>query len=61
VRYRSRVVVGATGGPLPPLLNRFALPRLFGEETARAWLRHNVEEVGCFENFLPEIHAARPA
>ncbi len=60
VRYRSHARIGAARGPLRPLLNRLFVPRLFGEEKARAWLRHNVEEVGCFEEFLPEIYAQRP-
>jgi hypothetical protein len=53
VRYRSRALVGAEG-MLGPLVNVLAR-RLFSDETARAWVRHNVEEVGCFENFLSTL------
>ncbi len=33
--------------------------RLFGERHGRAWLKHNVEEVGLFEYLLPDLHARR--
>jgi len=29
----------------------------FPPEKAQAWLRHNVEEVGCFVDFLPTVYA----
>lgn len=32
------------------------VPLLFPEAKGRAWIRHNVEEVGCFENFLPDLY-----
>ncbi len=35
-----------------PLVRRFG----FSNEKGRAWFRHNVEEVGMFENFLPELY-----
>ncbi len=60
VQYRSCALVGAASGPLRPLINSLVVPRLFSDEKARAWLRHNVEEVGCFEQFLPDIYAAPP-
>ena len=53
MRYRSRALVGVEG-VLAPLLNPLARRR-FSDETARAWCRHNVEQVGCFENFLPAL------
>jgi hypothetical protein len=56
-RYLSRMRIGTTAAPGRFLLNRWVLPRLFGETTARAWLKHNVEEVGNFEFFLPELYA----
>jgi len=55
VQYRSRALVGAEG-MLGGLVNAIAKSR-FTDETARAWCRHNVEEVGCFENFLPALWA----
>jgi hypothetical protein len=41
-------------GAVGRVVNLVARSR-FTEETARAWCRHNVEEVGCFENFLPRL------
>jgi hypothetical protein len=32
--------------------------RLFTEAMGRAWLKHNVEEVGNLEFFLPALYAA---
>ncbi len=55
VRYRSRALIGAEG-VLGRLVNTIA-QRAFTDETARAWCRHNVEEVGCFENFLAPLWA----
>lgn len=37
---------------LNPLLHRF----VFTERMGRAWLRHNVEEVGALEHIIPRIH-----
>ena len=52
-----------TVGPENPIgrifVNRLVRPRLFPDDKARAWLRHNVEEVGNFEFFLPELYARR--
>jgi hypothetical protein len=38
--------------PVNALVSRFG----FSEEQGRAWLRHNIEEVGMFENFLPHLY-----
>lgn len=57
-RYLSRMQVGAENRLgqwlLNPLLHRFVFTRDMGP----AWLTHNVEEVGNFESFLPELYAA---
>lgn len=38
-------------------LNRIVLPGLvMSDDMGRAWLRHNVEEVGNFERFLPALY-----
>jgi hypothetical protein len=58
VQYRTRARVGAFRGALGALLNRVFVPHRFSAEKAQAWLTHNVEEVGCFEHFLPELFAA---
>ncbi len=53
--YRSRMVVGATGAVLAPLVNAVVRPRIFPDEMGRAWLVHNVEEVGLLEGLLPAL------
>lgn len=56
-RYRNSLTIGA---PVPrwaraanATLRRFA----WDEARGRAWLKHNVEEVGNFEHFLPALIA----
>jgi hypothetical protein len=56
-RYESRMLVGSDSllGQLG--LNRYLLPAVaMSEAMGRAWLRHNVEEVGNFERFLPGLY-----
>lgn len=54
--YRSRMQVGVETRlgqhVLNPLLHRF----LFTNAMGYAWLKHNVEEVGNFEQFLPRLY-----
>ncbi|HEY6556554.1 MAG TPA: hypothetical protein VI072_04745 [Polyangiaceae bacterium] len=50
--YENELVVG-TPSAIAPLFNRTVRPLLFSEAKGRAWLKHNVEEVGAFEHFLP--------
>lgn len=55
--YENRLLVGGTQGwrrALGPLAERFVFDRAHG----LAWLRHNVEEVGAFEHFLPALYRA---
>lgn len=55
--YRNSLTVGI---PVPRQLrsvNALALSRAFDEKHGRAWLKHNVEEVGNFEHFLPDLFA----
>lgn len=56
-RYRNSLTVGFA---LPRALRgiNLALRRAaFSDAHGRAWLLHNVEEVGCFEHFLPGLFA----
>lgn len=58
VVYRSRAHIGTAAGLLRRPLNlgaRFG----FSEAKAAAWIRHNIEEVGCLEDFLPELFQDR--
>lgn len=52
--YENCLIIGVSSRWYPlvrPLVRRF----VFGEAHGRAWLKHNVEEVGMFENFLPGL------
>lgn len=54
-RYENCLIVGASSlwlRPVNPLVSRFA----FTPEQGDAWLRHNIEEVGMFEHFLPTLY-----
>jgi hypothetical protein len=61
--YKNSLTIGLTGPPgkiLNPLIKKF----VFDEERGKAWIRHNVEEVGNFEFFLPQLYRCenkRPA
>ena len=57
-RYRSRMELGADTLFGRLLFNRIIRPMLFSDLMGPAWLKHNVEEVGNFERFLPALHAA---
>ena len=53
--YRNSLTVGcrgALGRILNPLVRRF----FFDEKRGIAWLKHNIEEVGNFEFFLPALY-----
>ncbi|MBK5651754.1 MULTISPECIES: hypothetical protein [Bradyrhizobium] len=54
-RYENRLLVGAAEGwmrLINPLIQRFGFDHAHG----LAWLRHNIEEVGLFEHFLPDLY-----
>lgn len=54
--YENSLVVGfpsRMAAPLNALIRRVAFP----DDKGVAWLRHNVEEVGNFEFFLPQLYA----
>ncbi|MFT3811525.1 MAG: hypothetical protein QM698_16555 [Micropepsaceae bacterium] len=59
VLYRTCMRAGVGNGPLRSLINRLAVKRRFGPEAVTAWTRHNIEEVGFFTDFLPELYAAQ--
>ncbi len=59
VHYHYEVVIGATGNhALARAINR-RITASFGPEFFSAWHRHNVIEVGTFENFLPALYPQR--
>lgn len=49
--YENSLTVGVPMRAVNAAILRFAFPDRRGE----AWMRHNVEEVGYFEHFLPEL------
>jgi hypothetical protein len=57
-QYDSVLEVGLTAPVIGPILNRLILPARFPEAMGRAWIAHNVEEVGQFESFLPALFAS---
>lgn len=55
--YRNSLTVGAQGiygRILNPLIRTF----IFDEARGHAWIKHNIEEVGNFEAFLPQLYAS---
>jgi len=54
--YRNSLTVGAPGR-LGMLINPLIRRVGFDEARGRAWIKHNVEEVGNFESFLPRLYA----
>lgn len=53
--YENSLIIGAAAPwylLLRPLVEAFA----FNEAHGRAWLLHNIQEVGMFENFLPGLY-----
>ena len=59
VHYHYEVVIGVSGnGFFSRLINK-KIAGHFGTEFFSAWQRHNVIEVGTFENFLPALFNQR--
>ena len=57
--YVSVLDLGARS-PLWAPVNRYLSGRVFPERMARAWVVHNVEEVGVLEHLLPVVLSQRP-
>ncbi len=58
--YRSRMLIGIEHPWLvPSISNPMLQQHVFPEAMARAWLKHNIEEVGNFEFFLAKLFATR--
>ena len=54
-RYESRLVIGVNSIIGKFVVNPIIRPFFIGYEMAQAWLKHNVEEVGNLEFFLPSL------
>lgn len=55
--YISRMVVGTDSFPMRYIFNTCVRPFVFSQAMGDAWLKHNIEEVGNFEFFLPQLYA----
>jgi len=55
--YKSKMKIGTHKKPFGKIINKSIRPLVFTNAMATAWLKHNVEEVGNFEFFLPELYA----
>jgi hypothetical protein len=53
--YENALTIGAGSGPLRWLINGPIAGALFPRSKGIAWLKHNVEEVGNFQFFLPRL------
>ena len=61
-RYTNWLIAGVPGiAPLVRPINRLVRAQVFPDDKARAWLTHNVEEVGNLQSFLPELYRASTA
>lgn len=54
--YVSSLTVGTTVPILRDAINRLIYRTIFTEAKGRAWLKHNVEEVGLLEHIIPLIY-----
>jgi hypothetical protein len=54
--YQSKMHVGTEAIPARWIVNRWIRSLVFTAAMGRAWLKHNVEEVGNFEFFLPALY-----
>lgn len=59
VHYHYEVVIGASGDNFITRQMNRKLTGQYGPEFFEAWRRHNVIEVGVFENFLPALFAQK--
>lgn len=55
--YTSVLDLGGRWAIAAPI-NRHLRTHIFGPEMDAAWVKHNIEEVGLFEHFLPALYAA---
>jgi hypothetical protein len=57
--YQSKLTIGVDTPILKYVLNPFIKNFLVSEEAGKAWLKHNIEEVGNFEFFLLNLYNER--
>lgn len=54
--YKSQMIVGINRKSFSKIFNSCIRPLFFTKAMGTAWLKHNIEEVGNFELFLPELY-----
>lgn len=59
--YVSSLTVGTSAPGLRHAINPLIHRTLFSEAKGRAWLKHNVEEVGLLEHIIPLIYPHAPS
>lgn len=59
VHYHYEIVIGVSGSGLLPKQINSKITGSYGPEFFAAWQRHNVIEVGTFENFIPALYDQR--
>lgn len=57
--YENSMTLGPDRPIARQIFNSLVRPRIFPDHQARAWLLHNIEEVGNFEHFLPALYERR--
>lgn len=60
-RYRTTLTLGLSSWFGRLALNPFLRGSVMSPEMRKAWVKHNVEEVGNLPFFLPDLHQASPA
>lgn len=56
---QSQLSLGVQQGIFKYLVNRFIVPQIYDEPLHYAWAQHNIEEIGAFVHFLPDIYSRR--
>jgi hypothetical protein len=54
--YKSKMIIGTSNAFWKNIFNSYVRPLIFTNEMGTAWLKHNIEEVGNFEFFFPELY-----
>lgn len=55
--YESKLLLGIKTPIIGNLLTKYVIKRGFDSDSCKGWLKHNIEEVGNFEFFLPQLYA----
>jgi len=55
--FENSIIFGPDTPLLRPFFNKIVRPQVFPDDKARAWIKHNVEEVGNYEFILPDLYA----